>query len=1057
MRLARRRLPRLLGGAALVALAPWPALAQPREMADAAAQAARRLAEQGRTREALQRLERWLRTAPPEWRAQDPNVPVLLLEAGRYAAELEERQKAGAHLAQAVELTRRHFAQTPAIRGQILREVARTYDRIGDYARSVPQYQAAVAALERVSKLAAAEAANALGIAELELLRPADAAGSFRRAQTLLHAAGEPEPATEVAILVNLSNAELSAGRLDLAAEAAAEATRAAGDTTALARAAWLAEARVRLRAADMAGAEALLRRVIANTPAQEDEAHAHARFQLAIALFGRGLFVEAEQEALGAEAAYIARFGPNHPIRGRVLHTLATIYHEIGDRGAAEALYTQAIAIQRAAFGAQAPQVLVTEIELAALELQTGRLEAGERRAAAALAALRAARLPDRRLEGLATVLTGLAAEQRGDARAAVERYRTAQQLIEQARGRYAQELGFSLVRVGRLLTRQRRFGEAEAVLTRAVGLYEHLEATGALRLADALNALAELRHAAGNRRGALQDSRRAFALLRDRHTLTMGGSGAGAFEVRSAHDLLGAHAALVLTLAPESVAEAFEASELALGSVTGFTVQQVAARFSVRDDALGRLIRDQQDAYERVAYLEQVRRDRLARAGARRDPALDAELRDRREAFAIATAELDQRFPDYRRLVQPGAAGLAAVQAILDADEALLFPMVLESETIVWFVTREAARMHRAPALGRAQVQELVARLRRSVDLSRIMNFDHLPPFDMAASEVLHRELIEAFGASGDGITHLIVVPDGPLQSIPFNLLGRRREGFDPSLFDSYTNADWLGLTRAITVAPSIAGFVALRNAAQPSAASRTFVGFGDPKFAGARRVPTLLNPRWAQVRAGSVSRSDIAKLQALPHTRAELEAIRRLVGEDTSLLFLGEDASERWLASIPLKDYRIVAFATHGLMAGEIPGLREPAIVLTPDADDASVFDGLLTPTEIAQLELDADLVVLSACNTAASDGTGLGEGLSGLARAFAFAGARRLLVSHWAVESSTTAALVADTVGRFSGSPSVRAADVLRDAMRGAFERPAWARHPALWGAFIVVGA
>ena len=101
--------------------------------------------------------------------------------------------------------------------------------------------------------------------------------------------------------------------------------------------------------------------------------------------------------------------------------------------------------------------------------------------------------------------------------------------------------------------------------------------------------------------------------------------------------------------------------------------------------------------------------------------------------------------------------------------------------------------------------------------------------------------------------------------------------------------------------------------------------------------------------------------------------------------------------------LSDYRILAFATHGLVSGEMKGLAEPALVFTPPESGTEADDGLLTASEIATLELDADWVILSACNTAAADGTPGAEGLSGMAKAFFYAGARALLVSHWSVNS------------------------------------------------------
>ena len=142
--------------------------------------------------------------------------------------------------------------------------------------------------------------------------------------------------------------------------------------------------------------------------------------------------------------------------------------------------------------------------------------------------------------------------------------------------------------------------------------------------------------------------------------------------------------------------------------------------------------------------------------------------------------------------------------------------------------------------------------------------------------------------------------------------------------------------------------------------------------------------------------------AALPPLPETADELKAVAAKLGARPSDIHLQKDASETTVKRAALADYRVVYFATHGLVAGDVKGLGEPALALTiPDAP-SELDDGLLTASEVAQLKLNADWVVLSACNTAAGDKPGA-EALSGLARAFFYAGARALLVSHWAVET------------------------------------------------------
>jgi CHAT domain-containing protein len=157
--------------------------------------------------------------------------------------------------------------------------------------------------------------------------------------------------------------------------------------------------------------------------------------------------------------------------------------------------------------------------------------------------------------------------------------------------------------------------------------------------------------------------------------------------------------------------------------------------------------------------------------------------------------------------------------------------------------------------------------------------------------------------------------------------------------------------------------------------------------------------------------------------------------------------------------LSRYRVVTFATHGLLAGELDGLVEPALVMTPSADDASSDNGLLTAADVATLKLSADWVILSACNTAAGDGTPGAEGLSGLARAFLFAGARSLLVSHWPVRDDVAARLTTETISGLSSSAKANSkAEAMQRAMMAiiADTRDPTLAHPAVWAPFIIVG-
>jgi CHAT domain-containing protein len=154
--------------------------------------------------------------------------------------------------------------------------------------------------------------------------------------------------------------------------------------------------------------------------------------------------------------------------------------------------------------------------------------------------------------------------------------------------------------------------------------------------------------------------------------------------------------------------------------------------------------------------------------------------------------------------------------------------------------------------------------------------------------------------------------------------------------------------------------------------------------------------------------------------------------------------------------LAGYQILHLATHGAVAGELEPGAEPGLILTPPGRATEIDDGYLTASEIAGLKLDADWVILSACNTAAA-GAEDAEALSGLARAFFYAGARALLVSHWAVDSRAAAQLVTKAVAAMAADQSLGRSEAMRRSMRTLIESgiPLTA-HPAYWAPFVVVG-
>jgi CHAT domain-containing protein len=357
---------------------------------------------------------------------------------------------------------------------------------------------------------------------------------------------------------------------------------------------------------------------------------------------------------------------------------------------------------------------------------------------------------------------------------------------------------------------------------------------------------------------------------------------------------------------------------------------------------------------------------------------------------------------------------------------------------------------------------------------------------PFDLARAHELYRSL---FGEISDLVAakHLLVVASGPIASLPFHVLvASEVQHTDSAEPANYAQADWLVRHSAVSVLPSVASLGALRKFPRQSQASAPYIGFGNPLLLGGdgtdRRAwakqscpssgAPLLSTTGARAvvrpppaaRRGGFADVDALRLQApLPETADELCTVARLLGAPKTSVYLGERATETALKALStngeLARARIVHFATHGLLAGEADSVlhsrAEPALMLTPPQQASEQDDGLITASEVAQLKLDADWVVMSACNTAAGDNFD-SDALSGLARAFFYAGSRALLVSHWYVDSEAAVALTSGAFAELKAAPTMGRAEALRRSMLALIEKGGRNAHPANWAPFVVVG-
>jgi CHAT domain-containing protein len=272
-----------------------------------------------------------------------------------------------------------------------------------------------------------------------------------------------------------------------------------------------------------------------------------------------------------------------------------------------------------------------------------------------------------------------------------------------------------------------------------------------------------------------------------------------------------------------------------------------------------------------------------------------------------------------------------------------------------------------------------------------------------------------------------------------------------------EALRQAQWLIRRHALSVLPSVQSLSSLRKFRASGVAVKPFFGMGDPIFGGAapetarglaRPLPTLTS----LYHNGAADLRMLRDLAPLPETAQELREVARTLGAGEADIKLREAATKARLMAAPLNNYRILHFATHGLVAGDLSGLSEPALALTLPPGATDVGEGLLTASEVATLHLDADWVVLSACNTASGDKAGA-DALSGLARAFFFAGARALLVSHWAVNSEAAVQLTTRTFAGLAASPQLGRAEAFRAAMLSLIGE---GRPPFYWAPFVIAG-
>ncbi|MBV9046148.1 MAG: CHAT domain-containing protein [Alphaproteobacteria bacterium] len=496
---------------------------------------------------------------------------------------------------------------------------------------------------------------------------------------------------------------------------------------------------------------------------------------------------------------------------------------------------------------------------------------------------------------------------------------------------------------------------------------------------------------------------------------------------------------------------AEMFQAVQLVNSGVADQTIARVAAREAAGDAQLAALVRQLQDAQHTrdMARLELVAEN--AKPNDERNGTLVAKLttdvKTASDAADALQAQVLRSYPDYARMADPGPVALADFQHQLKSDEAFLTFVVGVRGSYALVVTPNGLTAKPLTATAESLSADVAA-----IRTAFVPKLGRLADFSLNSSYTLYQQLVQPVEPALAGANHLIVAPGGDLDSLPLSLLVTA-----PSR-GGYADAAWLVRRVAISQVPSPRAFIALRAERGRAEAAQPFFGVGNPVLAGGATSGKALSALAAA--CGQGGPTDPALLRALPplpETQGEVQTVGRTLGAQPNAILTGGNATESAVRNARLDQYAVLYFATHGMLPGELHCQAEPGLVLTPPASAASTAsDGLLSASEIASLKLNADLVVLSACNTAASGGAKFGGGaLEGLADSFFNAGARAVLASHWEVPSAATEKLMTGVFSRYAKDPSRDLAEALRQSQLALIATPATA-HPFNWAAFTLIG-
>jgi CHAT domain-containing protein len=511
---------------------------------------------------------------------------------------------------------------------------------------------------------------------------------------------------------------------------------------------------------------------------------------------------------------------------------------------------------------------------------------------------------------------------------------------------------------------------------------------------------------------------------------------------------------------------------------------LSEAAVRSGVNIPGLSDVIRKEQDAKNEMATLVTYIANQNAQQDTKQNPQVVEQMRKRlfeleglRKGYKAA---IQKGYPEYFQLIQPKAPSTQEIAKLLAEDEVFVSILPMAGETYVWGIDHKGQTKFHRSDWSEQKTNTTVDALRKTLDVAGLGK--RMPKFDYQGAHAIYKAFFEPLGELTQGKKHMVVSTSSALAKLPFAVLQTQAfNGANP------VDAPWLVKRMAVSHVPTASGWMSLKRFGKVPHSVEPMVAWGDPLFDGkavqkmadAAKLEKADKPTGTQVAmaepgttmrsvlntrsAASLEVSDAdayltySKIPPLPETRDEVEELAKILGADAkSDLYLGANATRASVlkssTSGQLLKKQVVVFATHGLLAGDLPNLSQPALAMAATANPAD--SPLLTLEDVLSLKLNADWVVLSACNTAGADGRAE-EAMSGLARGFFFAGSRSLLVTHWSVESESAMQLTTNAFASYKKDTAMRRSEALRQSMLAVMKSPAFG-HPAFWAPYALVG-